>query len=89
MTELEQARKTINQADEEIAKLFEKRMEAVKTIAKYKKENHLPIEDKGREAEVVNRNSALIQSDEIRRYYIAFIDKAIEVSKDFQHDLID
>ena len=89
MTELEMARNAINQADEEMAKLFEKRMEAVRIIAKYKKENNLPIEDKNREDEVIKRNSSRIQSDEIRRYYVDFIDKTIELSKEFQLDLID
>ncbi|MBO5870891.1 MAG: chorismate mutase [Clostridia bacterium] len=89
MTELEKARNIINQTDEEMAKLFEKRMEAVKIIAKYKKEQKLPIEDRNREDEVMKRNSAFIQSDDIRHYYIDFLDKTIELSKGFQLDLID
>ena len=89
MTELEMARNAINQADEEMAKLFEKRMEAVRIIAKYKKENNLPIEDKNREDEVIKRNSSLIHSDEIRCYYVGLIDKTIALSKEFQHNLID
>ena len=89
MTELDKARNIINQTDEEMAKLFEKRMEAVKIIAKYKKEQNLPIEDRKREDEVIKRNSAFISSQDIRHYYVDFIDKTIELSKEFQHDLID
>ena len=38
MDKLEQARITINEIDQEIAKLFEKRMQAVEQVALYKKE---------------------------------------------------
>ena len=40
MNKLEEARKSINEIDAEIAKLFEKRMEASKLVAEYKKENN-------------------------------------------------
>ena len=45
MNKLEEARKSINEIDAEIAKLFEKRMEASKLVAEYKKENGLSILD--------------------------------------------
>ena len=46
MTELEQARAIISEADREMAKVFEKRMAAVRTVAAYKKANGLPITDR-------------------------------------------
>ena len=73
MDELELARKEINEADKEMAKLFEKRMNAVKTIAAYKKEHALSILDTVRENEVIARNSALIEDEVIREYYIEFL----------------
>ena len=36
MTDLEKARLTINEIDKAMAELFEKRMEAAKTVAEYK-----------------------------------------------------
>ena len=42
MNELEEARKIINQTDEQMAELFARRMEAVRQIAAYKKEKGLP-----------------------------------------------
>ncbi|MBR5286725.1 MAG: chorismate mutase, partial [Clostridia bacterium] len=86
MNELESARKTINEIDKEIARLFEARMEAVKIIAEYKKENRLPIEDVQREAEIITQNSSFINSDEIRPYYEKFLRETIEISKDFQRN---
>ena len=86
MNELESARKTINEIDKEIARLFEARMEAVKVIAEYKKENRLSIEDVKREAEIITQNSSFINSDEIRPYYEKFLRETIEISKDFQRN---
>ena len=50
MTEIEKARETINGADKEIAKLFEKRMRAVEAVFDYKREHGLPIYD----GEIIN-----------------------------------
>ena len=85
----QQARATIGEIDEEIAKLFEKRMIAVKDVAEYKKVNGIPVEDTVREAALLEKNSALISDDEIRSYYINFQKKTMNLSKDFQHKILD
>ena len=46
---LEQARAIINEVDGEMEKLFERRMEAARMVAEYKKQNGLPILDALRE----------------------------------------
>lgn len=46
---LEENRKIINEIDQEIIKLLEKRYNAASNIAKYKIENNLPVFDKKRE----------------------------------------
>lgn len=89
MTDLERARLQINEADKEIAKLFEKRMDAVKAVAAYKKEHGIPIDDFTREEEIVDRNAKLISNDEYRSYYVNFLRSAIDVSKNMQHKLLD
>jgi len=89
MTELEKARQIINSADKEMAALFEKRMQAVKQVAAYKKERGLPVDDTVREEEMIERNSALILSDEFRSYYVNFLRSNIEISKSMQHKLLD
>ena len=45
MKDLKEIRKEINQIDEEMLKLFEKRMDVVNDVALYKKENNIPILD--------------------------------------------
>ena len=54
--ELNELRNQIDQIDKEMAVLFEKRMKIVKQIGEYKKENNLPILDKKREEEVIEKN---------------------------------
>jgi chorismate mutase/prephenate dehydratase len=89
MTELELSRKIINEADKEMAELFERRMTAVKTVAEYKKAHGIPIDDLAREAEIIARNSELITNEELRSYYVDFLKNNIEVSKKYQHKLLD
>ncbi len=89
MTELEMARNIINAVDIEMAKLFAQRMDAVKTVAEYKKQHGLPIEDPTREAEMIARNSARIDNDQYRQYYVDFLKSAVDVSKQYQHRLLD
>ena len=84
-----EARKTIGEIDAEIASLFQKRMEAVKDVAEYKKVNGLPVEDAVREAVLIEKNSALVSDEEIRSYYVNFQKITMNLSKDFQHKILD
>ena len=45
MTELDAARRTIDEVDAEMARLFCERMRAVEAVAAYKKERGLPVLD--------------------------------------------
>ncbi len=84
-----EARETISQVDKEIAKLFEKRMKAAVDVAEYKKVNGIPVEDMVREKQLIETNSLLIESDEIRSYYVSFLKNTMKLSKDYQHKIID
>lgn len=84
MRSLDETRKEINKIDEEMAKLFVKRMECSKDVAEYKKAHALPILDATREDEMINRNALLIQEPTIREYYINFLKKTIDLSKQYQ-----
>lgn len=83
------ARNTISEIDKEIAVLFQKRMEAAKDVAEYKKVNGIPVEDIVREAALLEKNSAFVTDDEIRSYYINFQKNMMNLSKDFQHKILD
>ncbi len=89
MTELENARKIINDTDKQIAKLFEARMKAVRQVAEYKRFHGMQVLDSQREAEVIERNSALIENDDIKSYYVSFLRNNMEISKAYQHRLLE
>ena len=87
--ELEQLREDIKKADREIAEAFERRMNAVRAIADYKREHGISIEDVHQEQAVIENSSSLIEDDEIRSYFIPFIKNAISVSKSWQEALLE
>ncbi len=89
MTKLDDARKIINEVDEKIAELFEKRMYAAKMVAQYKQERGLPIYDGAREKQVIEKNSAYIKDDNLRSYYISFQQGVMDISKAYQHRLLE
>ena len=88
MNKLEEARKQINEIDKEMAKLFEKRMEAARLVAEYKAENSLPVFDPERERVLFEKNSALIKNEELLPYYLDFLKETVSVSKNYQKKLL-
>ena len=89
MASLNEARKKINEIDKEMAELFVKRMEAAAEVAEYKSEHGMPIFDAVREEEVIRRNSEMIESDEIRAYYVNFLKNNMAVSRSYQSKLLE
>jgi monofunctional chorismate mutase len=88
MNKLEEARLIINEADHELIESFKKRMNAAKMIASYKKENNLPIYDEEREKALINKNIILLDSEELEKYYLTFLEGILKASKDYQKDLM-
>ena len=86
---LDKARKIINEVDGKMAELFIERMKAAEMVAEYKKERGLSILDEAREEEVVRRNSALIEDDTLREYYIQFLRNNMAVSRSYQSRLME
>ena len=85
---LSQAREIITEVDEEMAKLFVRRMQAAQMVAEYKKENGMPILDPVREEQVVQENANRIEDEEMRSYYIPFIRRNMEISRSYQEKLL-
>ncbi len=82
---LEEARKIINKVDSQMAELFVERMRAAEMVFEYKKEFGLPILDPQREEAVVEKNSAMIDDDVIKGYYIEYIKNLMSVSRAYQY----
>ncbi|MBE6808781.1 MAG: chorismate mutase [Ruminococcaceae bacterium] len=89
MTELETARQIINSVDKQMAELFEQRMDAAKKVAEYKRLHGIQVTDAAREAEVIKRNSELIKNEDYKSYYINFLQHNMDVSKNYQHRLLE
>ncbi len=89
MDKLQSARAEINEIDKEMAELFRRRMAAARSIAEYKKEHGLKIYDAVREEEVVRRNAAYIDSEELREYYVSFLRSTMAVSRSYQSRLME
>ncbi len=89
MTDLEKARQAINNIDKQMAELFVERMNAAKTVAEYKKLHGLQVVDPVREAENIKRNSELVEDENLKSYYINFLQKNMEISKIYQHRLLE
>lgn len=86
--ELKEARERIDRIDTEMAELFVRRMEAAGEIAAYKREHGLPIEDKDREARVIEAHSDLIEDEALRPLYVRFLQGTMDVSKLWQQHLL-
>ena len=82
-----EARETINGIDRDMARLFERRMETVRRISKYKRAHGLPVFDAAREQAVIRRNSALIADETLREEYVRFLHAVMDISKDYQYRL--
>ncbi len=89
MTELENLRKKINEYDKELTFLFEKRMEIVKKIAEYKRDNNIPVENTEREKEVIKNNSAFLNDESLNGYFSEFMKNIFKISKEYQNSIIE
>ena len=84
-SKLEEARKIINEVDSEMAELFVKRMRAAELVFEYKKELGLPVLDQIREDAVIEKNSAMIEDEVLKEYYIDYIKNLMSVSRAYQY----
>ena len=82
---LEEARKIINEVDAQMAELFVKRMRAAEMVYEHKKEYGLPILDQKREDAVVEKNSALVDDEILKGYYIDYLKYTMSLSRAYQY----
>lgn len=84
---LEEARNIINEVDAQMAELFVKRMRAVETVYEHKKECGLPILDQDREEAVIARNTALVEDEALKSYYVDYLKHTMALSRAYQSRL--
>ena len=84
--DMTQLRDEINQIDEELVKLFSKRMQVAKEIGQYKQENNLPVYDPERERQVLVRQASKVEPAlqmSVRLLYNTLFD----ISRNYQQQL--
>ncbi len=89
MTELERARRDIDEIDRAMAELFCRRMIASRSIAEYKKEHGLAVYDPAREAAVIEKASGRVTDQLLREYYVSFLGDLMKTSKAYQTRLME
>ncbi len=82
---LDEARAIINSVDKQMADLFIERMKAVEIVYEHKREHGLPILDQNRENEVIERNSASIEDELMKEYYIDYLKNLMSISRSYQY----
>ncbi len=86
---LSEARKKINDIDKEMARLFIERMKAAEMVAEHKREHGLEVLDPVREAEVLRRNSEMIEDELYREYYMNFQKNNMALSRMYQARILE
>ena len=89
MKSLEEIRKEIDLADEQIAAAFCKRMRAVGEIAAYKKERGLPVYDAAREEDILRRADERVADEELRGYYRLLQKDLMDISRAYQQKVLE
>ncbi len=89
MKDLNELRNEIDLIDEEIIKLFEKRLDIVQGVINYKIENNIPILDSSRENLMLEKNLKKIKNEKYKKYYNDILKGYLKASKDLQKDILE
>jgi len=85
MEGLDDYRKNIDELDKEITELFEKRMDIVLKVAEYKKKNAVPIFDRNRENEVIDKNLGYLKNKDYTKETRKFFIRLMEIARELEH----
>lgn len=88
MSNLEDIRKEIDSIDSQLVQLFEKRMAIIFKVAKDKIASNKPIFDSSREEQVIKRAVEKVENIDLTNYVKSFFESIMEISKDYQKQLI-
>ena len=81
MRDLNELRKEIDLIDQDLVRLFEKRMDVVLEIADYKKAHHVPIVHTDREKQVIDRGVGLLKNKEYAPALTEWMTKTMALSR--------
>ena len=89
MSQMDELRDQIEKIDEQMIDLFEERMRVSAKVAAFKKEHGIPVLDKDREKILIKRNVGKVKNRELVVYYKEFFEGVLDVSKKYQHKLME
>lgn len=85
MSELDGYRKKIDEIDKEMTRLFEERMDTVIKVGEYKKQNNLPVLNKEREKEVLEKNVGYLKNRDYSEELKVFFNALMNIAKELEH----
>lgn len=85
--DMEKLRNEIDEIDDSLVKLFEKRMQSTARLAKHKKEHSVPVSDRTREREIIYSMSGKV-APELAGYTKSLYNTLFDLSKSYQNSLI-
>ena len=88
MRNIEDLRKSIDEIDKALVKLFEARMDVVKEVADYKKLTKTPLVDAQRESELIQKNIELLNNKSYAPFLSAFYKDMMAYSRNYQRQIL-
>ncbi len=88
MKDLETCRSEIDDIDQQMLQLFEKRMGLSKQVVEYKLAHNMEIFQSNRETEVINETISQLQNDNLKEYAKNYIQDLMNISKSYQASFI-
>lgn len=89
MDDLARFREEIDMVDKELMKLFQRRMNIVLEVAKYKEKNGLEVFHGKREEEVINKNLKEIENKDLLPYAKEMLFDLMNISKKYQLEFLE
>lgn len=81
---LQEGRQAIDRIDQQMARLFDERLEAVAEIAAYKRDHGLPTYDPVREGEVLAEAAQRLEDPTRAALYLRFQQEVMALAREFQ-----
>ncbi|MCD7839238.1 MAG: chorismate mutase, partial [Erysipelotrichaceae bacterium] len=88
MKDLETCRSEIDEIDQQMLQLFEKRMGLSKQVVEYKLAHDMEIFQSNRETEVINETVSQLQNENLKEYAKNYIQDLMNISKSYQASFI-
>ncbi|MEK6454341.1 prephenate dehydratase [Caldifermentibacillus hisashii] len=88
MSEIDGYRKKIDQIDKLLTELFEERMNTVLKVSNYKKKNDLPVLNRDRETEVIEKNIKNLKDPNYQWALKKFYTNLINLGKELEYKMI-